>query len=109
MLAVFAVLALLVSTSPVSLAAAPAAGQRAAVDAPAVPGQFIVKWRSGTPADARAAVLQAEGGRRFDRIADLDADAVEFPALTGRANPTAADALISRLKRNPNVEYVEPN
>jgi hypothetical protein len=84
-------------------------GHRAAVDAPAVPGQFVIRWQPGTPATARAATIRAEGGRLFGRIADLGADAVEFPALAGRANPTGAAALIARLKRNPNVALVEPN
>src|SRR5919205_2404971 len=83
--------------------------QRVDVNAPAVPGQFVIKFKPGTVGATRRQAVQAEGGHFFDRVAALDVDAAEFPALTGRANPAAAAALINRLKHNPNVEYVEPN
>lgn len=107
-LALMIVFALFAATSSVSLAARPS-GSRTDVNAPAVPGQFVIKWQPGAAADARQAVVQAQGGRVFDRIADLDSDAVEFPALAHNPNPRAVEALVNALKRNPNVEYVEPN
>ena len=100
---------LLVSTAAVSFAAPPNPTGRADVDAPAVPGQFLIKFTPGTAADARRAVVDPHGGRFFDRVTDLDIDAVEFPALAGNANPRAAEAVVNALKRNPNVEFVEPN
>ncbi len=109
LLATFAVLSLFVPVSPVSHAAPLEQGGRGDVNAAAVPGQFVIKFRPGTAGETRRAVVQPEGGRFFDRIADLDIDAVEFPALKGQANGAAAEALINRLKRNPNVEFVDPN
>ena len=79
------------------------------VNAPAAPGQFVIKFKPGTAGAARSQAVQAEGGHFVDRIAALDVDAAAFPALTGHANPAAAAALIARLQRNPNVVYVEPN
>ena len=107
LLSVFAVLALFAPSS--SFAAPPAPANRVDINAPAVPGQFVIKFRPGTASQVRAATVQAQGGRFFDRVASLDLDAAEFPALKGNANPQAAEALINALKHNPNVEYVEPN
>ncbi len=109
LLAICSVLMLFVSTAAVSLAAPPNPTGRADVNAPAVPGQYLIKFTPGTAADARRAVVDPHGGRFFDRVADLDIDAVEFPALAGNANPRAAEAIVNALKRNPNVEFVEPN
>ena len=109
LLAICTVLMLFVSTAAVSLAAPPNPSGRADVNAPAVPGQYLIKFTPGTAADARRAVVDPHGGRFFDRVADLDIDAVEFPALTGNANPRAAEAVVNALKHNPNVEFVEPN
>src|SRR5687768_7369840 len=86
------VLVLFISTA-VGTSAVPRQGGREGVNAPAVPGQFVIKWRPGAAAEARRAAVQGENGRFFDRIADLDIDAVEFPALAGKANPRAAEAL----------------
>jgi thermitase len=91
-----------------SFAAPSAQPKRPDIVAPAVPGQYVIKFRPGTASGERTAFIQAQGGRVFDRVAGLDADAVEFPALRN-GNPLAAGALLNALKRNPNVEYVEPN
>ena len=90
-------------------AAPPAPTERADVNAPAVPGQFLIKFKPGTTRSTRTAVVQAEGGQFYDWLADLDIDAVEFPAFRGNANPNATTQLLNRLKRNPNVEFVDPN
>jgi thermitase len=106
--ALFAAL-LLAFASPAGSSAAPAAQpQRPDINAPAVPGQYVIKFKPGTAANDRSNAIQGQGGRTFDRIAGMDADAVEFPALRN-GNPIAAGALLAALKRNPNVEYVEPN
>ena len=104
-------LALLMVISAFSPAAAapPAPTDRADVNAPAVPGQFLIKFKPGTTRSTRTAVVQAEGGQFYDWLADLDIDAVEFPAFRGNANPNATTQLLNRLKRNPNVEFVDPN
>lgn len=78
-------------------------------NAPAVPGEFVVKFRSDTLDSTREAAVSALGGRFFDRIHDLDADAVEFPALKGDASLEATQSILNALKQNPAVEYVEPN
>ncbi len=79
------------------------------LSAPAAPGEFLIKFKPGTPNKDRHAVVQAHGGHVFDRIAGLDVEAAQFPALTGNAHPHAAEALVTALQHNPNVEYVEPN
>jgi subtilisin family serine protease len=79
------------------------------LDAPAVPGQFLIKFRPGTPGQARQAVVRPEGGRFFGRIAALDIDAVEFPVPKGQSNASAAGAILSRLEANTNIEFIEPN
>ena len=104
-----AALLLLGSASGATLAAQPTPGSRGDVDAPAVPGQLVVKFRPGTSGAERRAAVQAQGGRIFDSIDALDAEAAEFPALRGNNSPSAAEAVINALKRNTNVELVEPN
>lgn len=91
---------------------APIKGERGDVTSPSVPGQFVVKFKPTLSESSRAEAVQALGGYIFDRIADLDVEAVEFPALA-KADATAdsaeALAIMHALKQNPNVEYVEPN
>jgi thermitase len=107
---VLSMLALLMLLIPVSLfAAQPTPDFRVDVNAPAVPGQFVIKFKPGTRADQRAAEVQAKGGRLFDRIAALDTDLAEFSALVGKRNPRATEALINAFKNNPHIEYIEPN
>jgi thermitase len=86
-----------------------AKGERSDVNAPAVPGQFVVKFRSTLAAIDRAADVRNLGGYIFDRIPDLDVEAVEFPALKGSHAPGESQRIMAALKKNPNVEYVEPN
>ncbi len=82
---------------------------RTDVDAPAVPGQFLVKFTPGTKSRARSNFVQSMGGRMVDRVSALDIDVVEFPALKAKDSKAAKDELLKVLKSNPNVEYVEPN
>lgn len=82
---------------------------RVDLNAPAVPGEFVVKFRPGTTDSARDSAVSALGGRFFDSIPSLGADAVVFPALKASAKQGGAEAVINALKKNPNVEYVEPN
>jgi hypothetical protein len=91
---------------PVTAFAAP---HRPDLDAPAVPGEFIIQFKRGTPAAERETAVRAHGGRLFDHLEGLDLEAAEFPALRGKANPTAAAALIDALQNSPAVERVEPN
>jgi subtilisin family serine protease len=92
-----------------ALAAPPGPGARSDVDAPAVSGQFLLRFRPGTPAEARRATVRTHGGSVFARVAALDVEAAEFPALKGSADRRSAEALVNALKRNPNVVSVEPN
>ncbi|GIV97328.1 MAG: hypothetical protein KatS3mg057_1985 [Herpetosiphonaceae bacterium] len=82
---------------------------RADVSAPAVPGEFLIKFKPGTARNDRAAAVKAQGGQIFARVDALDVEAVEFPALKANPNSKAAERILAMLKRNPNVEYVEPN
>jgi subtilisin family serine protease len=81
---------------------------RADLAGPAVPGQFLVKFKPGLLGLDRASALQAQGGRIIERVAALDIDVVDFPAWKSRTTKEST-AVIDALKRNPNVEYVEPN
>ncbi len=107
LLSVLAVLMLLIPAS--SFATPPSPDFRVDVNAPAVPGQFVIKFKPGTRAEQRAAEVQARGGRLISRIQALDSDLAEFSALVGQANPRAAEALLNAFKNNPHIEYVEPN
>ncbi len=115
LLSLVAVLALVVSAGPqaptYARGADPAASADTRVDltAPAVPGQFVVKFRDGMAASAREEAVRQLGGYIFDRIPDLGVDAVEFPAVAKNPSAEAAQNVINSLKKNPNVEYVEPN
>ena len=83
--------------------------ERVDVNAPSVPGQFVVKFRAGVTDASRTEAITARGGRFFDRIPDLGADAVEFPAVAKNPTKEATASIITSLKQDPNVEYVEPN
>ena len=104
---VCAALALLVPSA--SSFAAPAPQQRSDATAPAVPGQFMIKFKRGSASKVRESIVAARGGKFFANITDLDIAAAEFPALKANPKPQAVEALMSALKSNPNVEFVEPN
>jgi len=80
LLAILVALALVLPLSSFATppAAPPPPGDRVDLDAPAVPGQFVIKFKPGIRGSQRAATAQAQGGRFFARIPALDADAVEF-------------------------------
>lgn len=82
---------------------------RVDLKAPAVPGQFIVKFKPGVAAAQRAAIAAEAGAKVVDRVAALDVEVLEFPALSAKSDPKAAESVVRALKMNPNVEYVEPN
>ena len=85
-------------------------GGRTDVNAPAVPGEFIIKFRAGTDPARGADAARALGGRAIRSLAALGASTFEFPALkSGNTSRGAAEALINQLKQDPSVEYVEPN
>ncbi|WP_374711468.1 S8 family serine peptidase [Symbiobacterium terraclitae] len=82
---------------------------RADLTAPAVPGQFLVQFKPGLAAAQREAIATELGAKVVDRVAALDVEVLEFPALSARNDPKAAEEIIRTLKMNPNVTYVEPN
>ena len=104
---------LLVLVSPLSVGATsfdqPKALSRIDIDAPAIPGEFIIKFRNGTRASERSAIVQTLNGHIQKRIMALDLDVVEFPILKRTSSPRRVELLLTTLKYNPKVEFVEPN
>jgi thermitase len=94
-----------------SLSAAPHVEKTgaAALSAPAVPGQFLVKFQPGFAAAERAKAAGALNGKLIHRINALDIDLLEFPALKGSVSAKAVEQVLNSLKQNPNVLFVEPN
>lgn len=82
---------------------------RADVSAPAVPGEFLIKFKPGLAQAERSRIAKNAGSRFTGRVAALDVDVLEFPALKAKPNATAAAKVLNDLKANPNVVYVEPN
>lgn len=107
------VLLVFVLAIPVAVSAVPRAQQepetRVDVAAPAVPGEFVIKFVPGTPAAERANLVGSLNGRLIDRLADLDVDVALFPALQRASTPHRVKSLLQAIQRNPNIEYVEPN
>ena len=64
---------------------------RADLKAPAVPGQFLVQFKPGIAAAQRASIASQMGAKMVDRVAALDVDVLEFPALTASSDAKAAD------------------
>ncbi len=62
-----------------------------------IPGQYLVKFRSGTSAAAHAAA-HAAGGSVVRDLAKHDLFAARLPA-----------AALNGLRQNPNIEYIEPD
>jgi hypothetical protein len=85
---------------PAAAFAAPAATDRTVVpDAPAVPGEFLIKFRDGTSDSKRDAVLKDKGGHRIQRLEKLEVDAVEVPQLR-KAKRADVDTFINALKKH---------
>src|SRR6185503_9663127 len=84
-------------------AARPAAGSYARGTARTryVPGSLIVKFKTGTSAAARAALLAIVEGRATARLANAPFDVV---ALDGGTDP---EAVAQRLSAQPDVEYAQ--
>jgi subtilisin family serine protease len=67
-----------------------------------VPGELVVGFAAGAPADRERAAVRQAGGRIEQRIRGVDGAVVTVDA--GRA-----DAAVERLSRDQAVEFVEPN
>jgi subtilisin family serine protease len=72
-------------------------------------GEYLIKFKPGSARQARESILSTQGGKVVDRVAHLDVEVAEFPALKANKNTRAAEVIVNALKRNPNVEYIEPN
>lgn len=92
-----------------SFASSSVPGTRVDLNAPAVPGQFLIKFKPTVSVKARTASLQAQGGQITNHLNALGVDVVEFPTLTSATDVQATEALIKSFKGNPNIEYIEPN
>ncbi len=103
------VLAFFAPTATQANGSPPSPAPHVDVAAPAVPGEFIVKFKPNTPLAIREAVVQSQGGRVVERLAGLDIDTVELPTMTGLGSQVAAAAAIAEFTENPSVEFVEPN
>jgi subtilisin family serine protease len=68
-----------------------------------VPGQLLVKYRAGLEARGRLAVESLGSVRTLHRFTLVPIDHVELPA-----GESVEDA-IARLRRDPAIEYAEPN
>jgi len=79
----------------------PAAGGAQAADA--VPGQVLVRYRTGADPAARAAIEARFGGRRLRSLPSIGADLVALPS--GMA---VADA-VRNYAAEPDVLYAQPN
>src|SRR4029078_5645588 len=66
-----------------------------------VAGEILVKFRPGTPANARADAHRAAGGTLRSEIARTGVQLVSVPG--------DQSAAIARYQRNPNILYAEPN
>ncbi|MFD3162768.1 S8 family serine peptidase [Herpetosiphon sp. NSE202] len=82
---------------------------RVDVAAPAVAGQFVVKFKATTEKANRSAALKSIGAVQIDRIAALDAEVIEVATLKSNDTRAGREAVLASLKQNPNVEYAEPN
>lgn len=92
-----------------SLSAAPASDRVDVANQPFVPGQVLVTFRPGTSGAERAKVAQANGAQVKQQIPQLNVDVMEFPALKANADARSLEAVMASLKKNPNVEAVDPN
>ena len=73
----------------------------------AVAGEFVIKFKPGSPASEKAAVAQSVGGELSNGVPQLGVELITVAALRNTSN--AATDTLSALRRNPAVEYVEPN
>ncbi len=72
-----------------------------------VPGELLVKYRSGTDESVQASLRSNHGLAVRERLrTESDGSGLDLVALPSGANVLST---IARLKRDPNVEYAEPN
>ncbi|HEY1013194.1 MAG TPA: S8 family serine peptidase [Herpetosiphonaceae bacterium] len=90
-------------------APAPSQKPQADLDAPAVPGQFLVKFKPQTSKANRQQSLQQAGGKLVKRLEQLDIEVAEFAAVKQNPSAKARAGVLAALKANPEIEFAEPN
>jgi subtilisin family serine protease len=75
----------------------------------AVAGEFLIKFKPGSPASAKAAVMARVGGELSAGVPELGVELVTVPALRDRTDVSTAEAVLNTLNGDPSVEYAEPN
>jgi len=96
----------LVALTLVLFGAAPASAQSFRAPAHAggrhVPGEILIKFKPGSRASDRAAARASVNARH---LRDFDFIKVEHLEVRGQS----AEQAVAKLRKNPHVEYVEPN
>ncbi|MBA3470754.1 MAG: S8 family serine peptidase [Herpetosiphonaceae bacterium] len=80
---------------------------RVDIDAPAVPGQFVVKFKAGKA--NRQSDIDSLGATLVQDIPGLDMQVLEFAAAKNNPGRESKLAALTALKHNPNIEFAEPN
>jgi subtilisin family serine protease len=69
-----------------------------------VPGEFLVKWKTGVVTRDADTLIQSLSATKVVNFPEISVDLMRVPASRGDVM-----TLISPLKNDPRVEYVEPN
>ena len=69
----------------------------------AIPGQVLVRYKSGSKASAQNQIFKSFGTRAKRRIDAIDVDILHVPP------GESIDSFIEKLKTNPDIEFAEPN
>ncbi|MFZ5828342.1 MAG: S8 family serine peptidase [Bacillota bacterium] len=109
LLALFGLLASLASPAALAQPVGQPGTGRKTVEAPAVPGEYLIRFTPGLSAAGRAQIAEELGAQIIDQIKPLDAHLIAFPALKAKHNSQERARILAALKENPNVLYVEPN
>ncbi|WP_054532623.1 S8 family serine peptidase [Herpetosiphon geysericola] len=81
----------------------------AAAEAPAVAGQYLIKFNNSLSKADRKTTLKNLGADQLQHLDSLDLELIEFAALKNNASIEQTERVLAELKNNPAVEYVEPN
>ncbi len=79
------------------------------VNAPSVPGQFVVKFKAKTGNASRQADINSLGAIVVQDLSHLDMQVLEFAAARNNPSVEGKLAALAALKNNPNIEFAEPN
>lgn len=70
--------------------------------APSVPDEILLKFKPGVPDKAKDAIRNQHGLNKVDEIKQIGVERVKVSEQT-------RDKIIEALKKNPQIEYAEPN